>query len=152
MKHIAPLALATCALAFSFVLATPAGADSRHDRQAGHRQHDRQNDRQRDRRRVADRHRSDDRYRHNERRGYNDRYERRQPRRQSLLDLPLRLHERHVRALERFVDRHVYFAPHRHRHVVYTVPVVIDGHRVYERGEYCDGDLFGPRFQVRLDF
>lgn len=59
-----------------------------------------------------------------------------------LLDLPRRIHARHVSEFRNFYSGRSYYGPHRHFHKVYRYPVYV-GHRVvYRPYSYCNDDLF----------
>jgi hypothetical protein len=138
MKRIAPLAIAAFAVALSFTLTTPADAGGPRGRKGPHRVDHRQG--HHDRRHV-------DR-RHVDRR---PRVERRHHPRHRGFDVPRHIHHERYREYRPYFDRHVWFAPHRHRHATYYFPVVVDGYRSYRRYDYCDGALFQPRGSVGYD-
>ena len=58
--------------------------------------------------------------------------------------VPDHIQRQHERHLEVFFGGRSYYAPHRHRHVVYSFPVWIGGVVEYRPYTYCDGRLFGP--------
>jgi len=155
MKRIAPLAIAACIFALSMTLAAPTEANGRNGRHDRHRveQRHRDHDRHRHGRHHVDRHR--DRYRDHRR------FERPQHRRYQRFDVPRDIQRDHYREYRPYLDRQVWFAPHRHRHSSYHFPVVIDGYRTSRRYDYCEGELFRPygsvgyegrNFGIRLNF
>jgi hypothetical protein len=60
------------------------------------------------------------------------------------------VHRAHV--FDPFFHGRVFFAPHRHFHVVYHFPVVTGFGIVYEPFTYCDGVLFAPPFGGFLSY
>ena len=130
MKRIAPLAIAAFAFALSFILTTPAEAGRSKGRKSPHRVEHRQGNQGRH---HADRHHKAKRRHHARHRSY---------------DVPRRIHHERYREYRPYFDRHVWHAPHGHRHATYRFPVVIDGYRDYRRYAYCDGALYQPRGSV----
>jgi hypothetical protein len=122
--------------------ATPALAD----RGRGHGRHkekgkvhrvERHRDHDRDRHRSAYRYRDDDRHRHAYRRDHRPIY--RSVVRERFV-VPHRIARPHV--YDRYFSGRVYFAPHRHAHVVYAFPVYTPYGVEYEPHYYCGPELY----------
>jgi hypothetical protein len=74
--------------------------------------------------------------------------------------IPARLDRREHRRLAPYSRGSVWYAPHRHRHAVYSFPVRFDGVWVERPHYYCEGALYerarirydGPRISFRIGF
>jgi hypothetical protein len=149
------LGAATALLLTAALSTTPALADD-HGRGRGHgkgkhsrvdrdrhrdRDHDRYESRSRDRYRDHDRYdsRSRDRYRDHDRYAYRDHRPYRSVVRERFV-VPHRL--RHVDTYDRYYSGRVYFAPHRHVHLVYAFPVYTPYGVEYDPYYYCGDDLY----------
>jgi hypothetical protein len=103
-----------------------------------HRDHDRDHDRYRDRDRRVSRYREDD-HRHD---GY--RYRDHRPIYRSVVRERFVVPHRivHADVYDRYFSGRVWFAPHRHAHIVYAFPVYTPYGVEYEPHYYCGHELY----------
>ena len=75
------------------------------------------------------------------------------PRAHLRFDIPARIHRGDFDRYRPYFQGSLYFAPHRHSHVLYSFPVYGEFGMRYEDRYYCEGALYRePRHRPRVSF